>query len=54
MKENENKKETRGGKRSGAGRPKSGTESKVVTFRVKNTQVEPVRKVVKEFLKELK
>jgi hypothetical protein len=43
------KKETRGGKRVGAGRKKL-TPTKTVSFRVKEEDVEGVKNVVSEFL----
>ena len=44
-----NKKETRGGKRAGAGRKKL-APTKTVSFRVKEEDVEDVKNVVSEFL----
>ena len=45
----EKKKEKRGGKRKGAGRKKL-APTKTVSFRVKETEVESLQKVVSEFL----
>lgn len=49
-----NKKETRGGKRQGAGRKKSGTETKTISFRVDVRHVEAVSELVKSKIAELK
>ena len=43
------KKDNRGGKRKGAGRKKL-APTKTVSFRVKETEVESLQKVVSEFL----
>jgi hypothetical protein len=47
------KKENRGGKRENSGRPE-GDPTKVVSFRIKLPHVEPVKKLVKGYLNELK
>jgi hypothetical protein len=39
----------RGGKRPGAGRPKS-APTKTIAFRVKLDQVEPIKEIVKAYL----
>ena len=44
------KKSKRGGKRPGAGRPKS-APTEVITFRVEIKHVEPIKTMVKEYLK---
>lgn len=41
----------RGGKREGAGRPKKDYKTKVIAFRVRLQQEQPIRNVVKEYLK---
>jgi hypothetical protein len=46
------KKENRGGKRENSGRPE-GDPTKVVSFRIKLPHVEPVKKLVKDYLKEI-
>lgn len=43
-------KPTRGGKRKGAGRPKK-APTRVVSFRVELPKVEPVKKLVNDYLK---
>jgi hypothetical protein len=48
------KKETRGGKREGAGRKPSGIEWKTVSFRIKEEWREPIKKVVRKQIKHLK
>lgn len=47
-----NKKETRGGKRKGAGRPKK-EETEVVSFRVNPKHIAPIKKLVNTYLTNL-
>ena len=46
-----NKKETRGGKRPNSGRNKLEYETKSVSFRVRLEFIEPIKKMVKDFIK---
>ena len=46
------KKETRGGKRSFSGRKKSEYETKTIAFRVRVEFVEPIKKMVKDYVSE--
>lgn len=43
------KKDKRGGKRAGAGRPKK-AETKTVSFRVKLNQVDPIKIIVNKYI----
>jgi hypothetical protein len=47
-----NKKETRGGKRSFSGRKKADYETKTIAFRVRVEFVEPIKKMVKDYVSE--
>lgn len=47
-----NKKETRGGKRPLAGRKKADYETKTIAFRVRVEFVEPIKKMVKDYVSE--
>ena len=42
--------QTRGGKRSGSGRKPSDYQTKTISFRVKLELVEPIKKLVKDYL----
>ena len=44
------KKETRGGKRPLSGRKKADYETKTISFRVRVEFVEPIKKVVKDYV----
>lgn len=44
------KKETRGGKRSFSGRKKAPYETKTISFRVRVEFVEPIKKMVKDYV----
>ena len=44
------KKETRGGKRKGAGRKKAPYETITIAFRVRVEFVEPIKKMVKDYV----
>ncbi len=46
------KKETRGGKRPLSGRKKSEHETKTIAFRVRLEFVEPIKKIVKDYVSE--
>ena len=46
------KKETRGGKRSFSGRKKADYETKTISFRVRVEFVEPIKKMVKDYVSE--
>ena len=46
---NKHEKTMKGGKRKGAGRPKS-APTKTIAFRVKLDQVEPIKEIVKAYL----
>lgn len=48
------KKANRGGARIGAGRKQATYKTKVIAFRVRLEQVEPIRKMVKSYLKDNK
>jgi hypothetical protein len=45
-----NKKETRGGKRPLSGRQKADYETKTIAFRVRIEFVEPIKKMVKDYV----
>lgn len=45
-----NKKETRGGKRPLSGRKKADYETKTIAFRVRVEFVEPIKKIVKDYV----
>jgi hypothetical protein len=47
-----NKKETRGGKRPFSGRKKADYETKTIAFRVRVEFVEPIKKMVKDYVSE--
>lgn len=47
-----NKKETRGGSRPNAGRKKVDYETKTIAFRVRVDFVEPIKKMVNDYIKE--
>ena len=47
-----NKKETRGGKRPLSGRKKANYQTKTIAFRVRVEFVEPIKKMVKEYVTE--
>jgi hypothetical protein len=49
---NNKKKETRGGKRPFSGRKKAGYETKTIAFRVRLEFVEPIKKMVKDYVSE--
>lgn len=46
------KKETRGGKRHLSGRKKAEYETKTIAFRVRVEFVEPIKKIVKDYVSE--
>jgi len=46
------KKETRGGKRPFSGRKKASYETKTIAFRVRVEFVEPIKKMVKDYVSE--
>jgi len=46
------KKETRGGARPGSGRKNPGYETKTIAFRVRVEFVEPIKKMVKDYVSE--
>ena len=46
------KKETRGGKRSFSGRKKANYQTKTIAFRVRIEFVEPIKKMVKDYVYE--
>jgi hypothetical protein len=46
------KKENRGGKRDGAGRKKAEYETKTISFRVRVEFIEPIEKMVKDYVSE--
>ena len=46
------KKETRGGKRPFSGRKKADYETKTIAFRVRFEFVEPIKKMVKDYVSE--
>ena len=46
------KKETRGGKRPLSGRKKANYETKTIAFRVRVEFVEPIKKMVKDYVSE--
>ena len=46
------KKSTKGGKRVGSGRKKAGYETKTIAFRVRVEFVEPIKKMVKDYVSE--
>jgi len=46
------KKETRGGKRDGAGRKKAEYKTKTIAFRVRIEFIEPIKKMVKDYVSE--
>ena len=46
------KKETRGGKRPFSGRKKADYETKTISFRVRLEFVEPIKKMVKDYVSE--
>lgn len=46
------KKNTKGGKRVGSGRKKSDYETKTIAFRVRVEFVEPIKKMVKDYVSE--
>ena len=48
----EKKKETRGGKRPLSGRKKADYETKTIAFRVRVEFVEPIKKMVKDYVLE--
>jgi hypothetical protein len=48
-----NKKETRGGKRPLSGRKKADYQTKTIAFRVRVEFVEPIKKMVKDYVSEL-
>ena len=48
------KKETRGGKRPFSGRKKAEYETKIITFRVRLEFVEPIKKMVKDYIEKTK
>ena len=48
----EEKKEKRGGKRLFSGRKKAEYETKTITFRVRVEFVEPIKKMVKDYVSE--
>ncbi len=45
-----NKKEMRGGKRPFSGRKKADYETKIIAFRVRVEFVEPIKKMVKDYI----
>jgi hypothetical protein len=47
-----NNKEKRGGKRINSGRPKANYETKTISFRVRIEFVEPIKKLVKDYVSE--
>jgi hypothetical protein len=47
------KKETRGGKRPLSGRKKADYETKTIAFRVRVEFVEPIKKMLKDYVSEL-
>jgi hypothetical protein len=47
-----NKKETRGGKRAFSGRKKADYETKTISFRVRVEFVEPIKKMVNDYVSE--
>lgn len=47
-----NKKETRGGKRPFSGRKKADYETETIAFRVRVEFVEPIKKMVKDYVSE--
>jgi len=47
-----NKKETRGGKRLLSGRKKADYETKTIAFRVRVEFVDPIKKMVKDYVSE--
>jgi hypothetical protein len=49
---NNKKKETRGGKRPLSGRKKADYETKTIAFRVRVEFVEPIKKLVKNYVSE--
>lgn len=46
------KKNTKGGKRIGSGRKKADYETKIIAFRVRVEFVEPIKKMVKDYVSE--
>jgi hypothetical protein len=46
------KKKSKGGKRVGSGRKKAGYETKTIAFRVRVEFVEPIKKLVKDYVSE--
>jgi hypothetical protein len=46
------KKNTKGGKRIGSGRKKANYETKTIAFRVRVEFVEPIKKMVKDYVSE--
>ena len=46
------KKNTKGGKRVGSGRKKADYETKTIAFRVRVEFVEPIKKMVKDYVSE--
>mgnify|MGYP003515645485 FL=1 len=46
------KKSTKGGKRIGSGRKKADYETKTIAFRVRVEFVEPIKKMVKDYVSE--
>ena len=46
------KKNTKGGKRVGSGRKKANYETKTIAFRVRVEFVEPIKKMVKDYVSE--
>ena len=46
------KKKSKGGKRVGSGRKKADYETKTITFRVRVEFVEPIKKMVKDYVSE--
>ena len=46
------KKNTKGGKRIGSGRKKANYETKTIAFRVRLEFVEPIKKMVKDYVSE--
>ena len=47
-----NKKKTRGGKRPFSGRKKANYETKTIAFRVRVEFIEPIKKMVKDYVSE--
>jgi hypothetical protein len=45
-------KEKRGGKRENSGRKKADYETKTISFRVRSEFVEPIKKIVKDYVSE--